>query len=331
MPVNILYQSDNNYASYMGVSICSLFENNKEADEITVYIIDDDIDADNKEKLLHMAKGYGRRIEFLTGRVLLDDEDIVKTFEYTSFRKNTHSYFKLFIDRLIPGLDDRIIYIDCDTVVEGDISELTRIDMEDKPIGMVQDSLVASAKTSVGIDDSDRYYNSGVILIDLKRWKELDCSGRIYRHIRDVRTYGTVDQDVLNVELHDDILTLPVRYNLQPIHMVYDYKTYSRVYRHREPYYTQDEIAGALKDPGIIHFLRYIGESPWHKDNVHPATPYFNRYLKLSPWKDMVRKPSGRGGVFKAEKMMYKVLPKALFLRIFYLVHDRMLRKSNKV
>lgn len=328
--MNILYQSDNNYAPYMGVSICSLLENNKEAGSINIYIIDDGINGDNKEKINSLSLKYPAKISYLTGDILLEDADLVKTFEYTRFRKNTHSYFKMFIDRLLPDLNERIIYIDCDTVVEGDITGLESIDLKGRAIGMVQDSLVSSVKTSVGMDDTERYYNSGVILIDLKRWKEINCSDRIYKHIRDIRTYGTVDQDVLNVELHDEISTLPVRYNLQPVHMDYSYRQYSRVYKHKEPYYGSEEIKKALKDPGIIHFLRYIGESPWHEGNVHPATPYFDKYLKISPWHDMVKKPSGKGGVFKIEKSMYRLLPKALFLRIFYIVHDRMIRKSNQ-
>ncbi len=328
--MNVLYQSDNNYAPYMGVSVCSLFENNKEADKINVFIIDDGIDDYNKEKLRQLGAAYSRDISFLTGEVLLEDAELVKTFEYTKFRKNTHSYFKMFIDRLLPGFNERIIYIDCDTVVEGDITELMTVDMGGRAIGMVQDSLITSAKTSVGLKDDERYYNSGVILIDMEGWRKAECSDRIFRHIRDVRTYGTVDQDVLNVELRDEIMTLPVRYNLQPVHMDYSYKQYISVYRHKEPYYTGSEIKEALDDPGILHFLRYIGESPWHESNVHPDTPYFDKYLALSPWKDMVKKPSGRGGVFKIEKMMYKILPKAVFLRIFYILHDRMIRKSNK-
>lgn len=314
----------------MGVSICSLLENNKEAGSINIYIIDDGINGDNKEKINSLSLKYPAKISYLTGDILLEDADLVKTFEYTQFRKNTHSYFKMFIDRLLPDLNERIIYIDCDTVVEGDITGLESIDLKGRAIGMVQDSLVSSVKTSVGMDDTERYYNSGVILIDLKRWKEINCSDRIYKHIRDIRTYGTVDQDVLNVELHDEISTLPVRYNLQPVHMDYSYRQYSRVYKHKEPYYGSEEIKEALKDPGIIHFLRYIGESPWHEGNVHPATPYFDKYLKISPWHDMVKKPSGKGGVFKIEKSMYRILPKALFLRIFYIVHDRMIRKSNQ-
>ncbi len=328
--MNVLYQSDNNYAPYMGVSICSLFENNRSSEGLVIYIIDDGIGEENKNRLLSMADKYSGTIVFLKGDAILADENISQTFDYTRFRKNTHSYFKLFIDRLLPDLDERLIYIDCDTVVEGDISELNRIDMHDDPIGMVQDSLVTSVKTSVGIDDRDRYYNSGVILIDMKRWKELNCSRRLFEHIRDVRTYGTVDQDVLNVVLHDEIVTLPVRYNFQPIHMDYTYSQYSRVYRHKEPYYSEGEIGAALKDPGILHFLRYVGESPWHKDNVHPYTPYFDRYLAMSPWKDMEKKPSGKGGIFRVEKFMYRFMPKICFLMIFYFIHDRMLKKSNR-
>ena len=328
--MNVLYQSDNNYAPYMGVSICSLFKNNKDEKYITVYVIDDDIDKINKDKLQELADKYSRNIVFLRGDSLLNDKELVKTFEYTKFRKNTHSYFKMFIDRLLPSLDERIIYIDCDTVVEGSISALDEMDMMNRPIGMVQDSLVTGAKTSVGLDDTQRYYNSGVILIDLKRWKELNCSERIFKHIRDIRTYGTVDQDVLNVELHDEILPLPIRYNLQPVHMVYSYKQYSRVYRHNEPYYTENEISEALKNPGVLHFLRYIGESPWHAGNVHPDTPYFDKYLAMSPWKNMIKQPSNKGGIFKVEKIMYRLLPKTIFLNIFHIVHDRMLIKSNK-
>ena len=37
--LNVLYQSDNNYADLTGVSITSLFENNKHLDEINVYIL----------------------------------------------------------------------------------------------------------------------------------------------------------------------------------------------------------------------------------------------------------------------------------------------------
>lgn len=328
--MKVLYQSDDNYAVYMGVSICSLLENNKAVENIHIYIIDDGISEDNKIKIRNMTEEYKRQVSFISGESVLQDKEITDVFSYVGMRKNSHSYLKMFFAKLLPDVTGRLIYIDCDTAVDGDISGLEHFDMCDKTIGMVMDSLVIDSKESVGLKKEDRYYNSGVILIDIDKWRERDCSKRIMEHIKNVRTYGTVDQDVLNIELKDEIITLPIKYNIQPVHFDYPYSLYTRVYRHREEYYGQKEIEEAVEKPAIIHYLRYIGESPWNADNVHPGTPYFDKYLSLSPWKDYTKKRRNNGKLFKIEKWMYKNLPKGLFLRIFYVVHERMIVKSNK-
>lgn len=329
--LQILYQSDNNYAIFMGVSICSLLENNKNIENIIVYVIDDGISEDNISKLQCMVKKYGRKINFITGQKVFENKEITDAFSYTGMRKNTHSYLKMFFDTLLPDVTGDLLYIDCDTAITGSLSELTYLDMQDKTIGMVMDSLVINSKKTVGLQSNDRYYNSGVILINVERWKKYHCAERILSHIKNVRTYGTVDQDVLNVVLKEEIFTLPIKYNLQPIHLEYSYNLYSKVYKHKETYYSKGEVEEAVKNPLIIHYLRYIGESPWNADNVHPGTQFFDKYLALSPWKDYEKKTANRGKVFKIEKWMYKCLPGIVFLKIFYVVHERMITKSNKV
>ena len=329
--MNILYQSDDNYAVYMGVSICSLLENNKATDNIHIYIIDDGISEDNKLRIRNMTEKYKRRVSFISGESVLQDKEITDVFSYVGMRKNSHSYLKMFFEKLIPDVSGRLIYIDCDTAVDGDISQLEHFDMCHKTIGMVMDSLVIDSKKSVGLNKEDRYYNSGVILIDIDKWRERDCSKRIMEHIKNVRTYGTVDQDVLNIELKDEIVTLPIKYNLQPVHLVYPYKLYAKVFKHCEEYYTKSEIEEAVYSPAIIHYLRYIGESPWNADNVHPGTVYFDKYLELSPWSDYAKNRANRGMLFQIEKVLYKVLPQSIFIRIFYIVHERMINNSNKV
>lgn len=329
--MNILYQSDNTYAVYMGISICSLLENNQTVSDITIFIIDDGIDKVNKTKIQKMVRQYQRQVVFVSGNLILNDKEIADVFAYAGMRKNNHSYLKMFFDLLIPQVTGKIIYIDCDTAVTGDISELVHFDMRDRTIGMVMDSLVINSKESIGLNKAECYYNSGVILIDIDKWRERQCSKRIWSHTKNIRTYGTVDQDVLNIVLKKEIVTLPIRYNLQPIHLVYSYKLYSKIYRHVEKYYEQTEIEEAVKNPAIIHYLRYIGESPWNVDNVHPGTCYFDKYLQISPWADYKKVKSNRGIIFKIEKILYKVLPKNLFLRIFYFIHEKMIKKSNTV
>lgn len=329
--LNVLYQSDDNYAIYLGVSICSLLENNQEAEKINVYIIDDDITAARKRQISEMIRAYGRHVFFVATNLVTDDRQISEAFAYTGARKNTHSYLKLFVDKLLPDLQGRIVYIDCDTAVTGSIEELLRVDMGSSAIGMALDSLVVDSRCSVGMKPDDNYYNSGVILIDLDKWREKNYSQRIVSHVNNVRVYGTVDQDILNMEFLHEIYTLPVEYNLQPIHLVYPYQMYSEVYKHKEKYYSEREIEEAVKKPKIIHYLRYIGESPWHEGNVHPGTAYFDQYLSKSPWKDYQKKKKKNSMVFKIEKLMYKCLPPKFFLRVFYHIHERMIIKSNQI
>ncbi len=330
--LNVLYQSDDNYAVFMGVSICSLLDNNQSADDIRIYIIDDSISLENKEKLTRMIYSYGRKITFLTGESISGRKEIAAAFAYTGMRKNTHSYLKMFIDELAPELDGRIVYIDCDTAVTGDLTELMTIDMQGNTVGMVMDSLMTTkCKTAVGIAGKERYYNSGVILIDLAQWKKRQCSGRILSHIKNVRTYGTVDQDVLNIELKGEILALPVEYNLQPIHLDYPYRTYAGVYKHKETYYKKEEIEKAVNAPKIVHYLRYLGEGPWNEGTLHPCTKYFDYYLQMSPWKDYCKKPTDTKQIFRIEQWMYRFLPKSFFLRIFTLVHEAAIVKSNRI
>lgn len=329
--LNVLYQSDDNYAIYLGVSICSLLENNKKVNQISIYIIDDGISDLRKNQIRQMIESYERQVFFVEIDNVINDEDILNAFSYTGMRKNTHSYLKLFVDKLLPELQGRIVYIDCDTAVTGNIEQLLSIDMGQCAIGMVLDSLVTDSRCSVGMKADDNYYNSGVILIDLDKWREKKYSQRIVNHVNNVRVYGTVDQDILNMEFLHEIYTLPVEYNLQPIHLVYPYKVYSKVYKHKEKYYSEKEVNEAVKNPKIIHYLRYIGESPWHEGNVHPGVVYFDQYLLISPWKDYKKKKKKKSMVFKIEKAMYKCLPSKLFLRIFYHIHERMIIKSNRV
>lgn len=66
MKVNIAYSFDDNYAQHAGCSLISLLENNKDIEEIDIYIIDAKIGKENKTKIIHIANKYGRHIDFWT-------------------------------------------------------------------------------------------------------------------------------------------------------------------------------------------------------------------------------------------------------------------------
>lgn len=328
--LNILYQSDENYAPYMGVSIYSLLHNNQESDEINIYIINNNISDENIKKLNLLVKKYHRKITYINADKILNSDKISKLPKYSGMRKNGKSFMKMMLDDVITDDIKKIIYIDCDTLVVNDIHELMNTEMNGYPIAMALDSFVLKAKPSIGLQYDEPYYNSGIILFDLEQWKKQNCSSRVVNHLANNRTYGTVDQDVLNMEFKNTIARLPVNYNFQPAHMVYDNKTYFSCFKHPSgSYYSDSEIDNGRKDIRIIHFFRYLGESPWHENNLHPARKLFDKYLSASPWKDYKKQKANKGIIFKLEKLMYIVLPKKIFFHIFTIVHEKMVIRSN--
>ena len=59
--MNIVYSSDENYVQHMGISIFSLLQNNTEVDEITIYILSNDISDESKKKLNDIVINQFRR------------------------------------------------------------------------------------------------------------------------------------------------------------------------------------------------------------------------------------------------------------------------------
>ena len=63
--MNVLYQCDDRYAAVTGVSLTSLLENNRDWEEIRIYLIDDRVREENRKKFELLAQRYGRTIAFL--------------------------------------------------------------------------------------------------------------------------------------------------------------------------------------------------------------------------------------------------------------------------
>jgi lipopolysaccharide biosynthesis glycosyltransferase len=213
--------------------------------------------------------------------------------------------------------------------VASSLAPLLSLDMKGKAVAVVRDSLTTSYKTLIGLDENDAYFNAGITFIDVKIWTEKKITERLLDHIQNVRSrYCNPDQDLLNITLRDDKYILPPEYNFQPSHRAFSDKTYFSVYKHTS-YYSSEELENARKNPVILHTYRFIGDFPWHKGNVHPDTPIFDDYMKRSLWSDYEKKPAGRGMIFAAEKLMYRLLPKRLFLKIFAVYTGRQFEKQN--
>lgn len=326
--MNILYQCNDNYAPYCGVSITSLFENNKHIENISVFILSDDMSHENQSKFMLLAEEYGREI------MIVDSNPLNKKLEQLGIPMYRGSYstnFKLFAYELLDCKIERLLYIDSDTVVVGDISELFEINLNNCPVAMAQDSLVINHKEDIGLNKQNPYYNAGVILFDMCEWKKQQCSDKIIEHVKTVRAhYPAPDQDLLNVVFKNRIFQLLPEYNMEPAYYMFSFKNYYKTFKN-PCFYSRDILEREKNNPKIIHFFRVMGEFPWHKNNMHPFNDLFDKYLAISPWFDYEKKDSNISWVFRIEKMLYKALPECIFIRLFHLSHIYFMKKSDKL
>ncbi len=331
MRLNILYQTDNNYAPYTGVSMTSLFERNKNIAEIFVYILDNKISEDNKRRMKQTAKTFGRTIEFIPAN---DVVEYIKQCDMPEYRGGYTNYLKLFAGNYFKtkNIDiDRLVFIDSDTLVLGDLSDLITMDLKNNLIAMVEDSLTYKFKNKyIGLEEDSPYYNAGFVLFDMKLWLEEDIITQIKSYVVNVRSsFTNHEQDILNVMFKDRILTISPKYNFQPIHDIYTPSQYYRIFK-KKNYYSNEELNNAKKDIRIYHTYRFIGIFPWDDNDVHPANELFDNELYCSEWKNYKKKKKNLPGYIKLERVLYKYLPKMVFLKIFQMVNHVVYTKSNR-
>ncbi len=328
MRLNVLYQFNEKYVPYAGISMVSLMENNKKTEEIYIYVLGENLTEDSKKQLTMQVEQYGHQIHFMHTDALIEKMRMLGIPEY---RGAYATNMKMFVTDYLNDDIDRLLYIDSDTIICGDVSSLIFLDMENKPIGMVLDSLGARHKLEIGLDKQDDYFNGGVILYDVRKWRQDKWTEKIREHVKNVRTcYMAPDQDILNIVLKNQIKKIDISFNLQPMHTVYSYRQYSRAFGPLQ-YYSEDEIRSAIDNPRILHFFRYLGEFPWHKSSLHPYVPHFDRYMALSLWKDYQKQPTEQNElIFKIERWLYKYLPRIIFLKVFKISYEIYIWKSNR-
>ncbi len=325
--LNVLYQHDNNYAVFGGVSILSLFENNRDAEDICVYMIDMGLEQSSKDQYAEMARQYDRRVCFIPA------EDIVRQVEgmgLPKYRGSYATYLKLFAAGMLPDTVGKIFYLDSDLLVEGSLSALMDFDMQGNAVAMARDGLSLAFKDIYGFAREEAYYCGGTILFDVAAWKQQRCLERITAYARDVRgAFFAADQDLLNIVLKNQITKLDLKYDFTYIHTIYPDRLFVKRYGEKA-YYSAAEIEAARQNTAVLHFMRFLGESPWNSNTLHPHKERFDHYLALSPWKDYERQEPRNDLVFRLERILYRVVPRSWFFSIFMAYYRHYVIKADR-
>lgn len=131
-------------------------------------------------------------------------------------------YARLVIDQLVAPDVERILYLDCDMLVRDDIAWLFALDMGEMSIGAVRDpsgALITGQRDLMKnrdlFDPSDAYFNAGMLLIDIERWRNANILGRMEEaYASGIMQRIYYDQDLLNLIFKNKWYHLPWRWNL---------------------------------------------------------------------------------------------------------------------
>ena len=307
--MDILYSSSDSYAFLAGISITSLLENNKSVGDIHIYVMDNHISEENKDKLTRVVISYERDISF----VPMPDMKELTGRDIDTRRWNISTFGRLFMASALPPSVHKALNIDCDTIIVDSLEPVDNMDLSGKVCAGALECWPTYAKENVGQGAEDKYINGGIVYFNLD---EVRRSAYEKKFIDYIIRYGDslayLDQDVLNaVAPQDKIEVLPLRYNVAAL---YYYASYAEAQRIRRAcaFYSPEEYEQARRNPAIVHFTTcfFDGLRPWIKGNRHPYLQEFLRYKNMSPWKDRPLDDDARGALGHLKAAALKVMPR---------------------
>ena len=276
--IHVVCCPDNYYAMPTGVMLCSLCENNK-TEQLFIHVVHADLSEQNQQRLTETVTQYGQEIEFLKiNRSSLPNIKLTREQQQLPIA----TYYRLFLSSLLHANIDKVLYLDGDIIVRGNIKRLYEEPLVDFSVAAADDYLFSNDRieqsyNALKIPPSSGYFNCGVILINLEFWR---LHGVEKQFIQFIESHNLPlyhhDQDVLNKVLCHSKKFLPLTYNFQ--HNFLAKPEYRKI-----SWEFNEEIERTATNPVILHFT---GSKPWREDCDHPYREEFLKYRALTVWRD---------------------------------------------
>ena len=264
--IDIVCNIDENYVEYCGVMLSSLFIHNPQED-FRIHAINSNISSTQQNRLTTFCQKFNTSIFFYNVDFSSIKDFPIKEKDHLSLA----AYLRLFMSTLIPENIDKILYLDCDLIVTSSIKDLWETDINNVSVAAVEESppYDIDAPTALGYPVEYSYFNSGVMLVNLKAWREknlLECCKKFIADNYDIIKLH--DQDVLNALLYKERKFLSIKWNVMDFFLF----TKPLIQTRR-----MNDLHTAIENPGIIHFTGK--RKPWsHRCD----SPYRNQYLTIA-------------------------------------------------
>lgn len=311
-----MYACDNSFIWLAGISIISLFENNQDIEELEVYLLGEKVSEENKSELMSIGNKYDREIK------VIDISELDIPSSLVSVRWPLSAFTRLFLGDILPKDINRILYLDSDTIIMGSLSEIDNIEFNGNIVMGVKDCISGEYRKNIGLDKNSTYINSGVVLFDVAALRKFIVNEKIDNYLNTYKNYiNYPDQDIINGMFNGYIGELSPQYNVMTLVTAYQYREILQL-RRPTNFYTEKELAVAVKKPLIIHYATNMKiVRPWFSNTNHPYKSEFKKYLLMSAWKD--KKLSKKIFDSKEERIisLITLLPHFVSYRILGVIH----------
>ena len=265
--MNIVIMPSNEYASYAGTMLTSIFENNK-GREINIYILSIGYSEENNNLYYELANKYNQNMKIIK----LEENDKKSTLP--AGRWGIFAFMALLTPKYLDV--DRALYLDCDITCVGDITQVDDIDISNYYVALPPDTFCSKRhKDRLGMKPDSFYGCAGVIYMNLKKMRE---DGFMEKCLSYAKTnYEKLDfaiQDLLNVICEGNVKRMPMRFNLEAVFFQYHSSVNVEDF---------DEFRNECKMPVLIHFMDR--KKAWHRDCRNPLKVIFWKYAKQSGWR----------------------------------------------
>ncbi|MDR0742690.1 MAG: glycosyltransferase family 8 protein [Puniceicoccales bacterium] len=217
--INVAFVFDDKFFSLFKVATYSIAKNTKS--NLAIYVIDCGISETHRTEIGKFQKQLPNVVD-----VFCKEPEKLEVFEECPIPGHFSSavFYRLAIGKTFPHLT-RVIYLDCDVIVDGDIKELWDVDLENRPFGALNDEInfflsedIERRKKQAGIPLERTYMSSGVLLIDLEKFENKRVLERVLRFVEHCEiSLAYPEQDAMNICL-DENEHLPInpRFNFTP-------------------------------------------------------------------------------------------------------------------
>ena len=299
--IEIVCCLDDHFVEYCGMMLDSLFVHNPNETFRVHVIFNSTASVETKKRLSDLGEKFS--FEFCFYQL---DNDLLESFPT---RKKDHisvsAYIRLFMADLLPDGIDKVLYLDGDMMIVDSVRELWDMNIDNVMVAAVEE------RYPFDTESADRlcypreysYFNSGVMLINLKKWKEMDFSHQCLEYIQKYTERILLhDQDVLNALLFDRKKFISIRWNLM------DFFLYKRpeVQERR-----MKDWKEAVKAPAIIHFTGK--RKPWRHFCDSPYRDLYIRFAHQRGWNVQSRSSALH---YQMRKHLYRLINKKKTLSV---------------